>query len=157
MSDRPVSVVATEVEPRTKKSVYPEPFASRMNGRIKRQLGDLFGLANFGVNLTVLTPGSQSSLRHAHTTQDEFVYILQGNPTLITDAGRTILAPGHCAGFRAGAGDGHCLVNETTSDVAYLEIGDRSPGDRGTYPDDDLVADIVDGAWRFTHKDGSPY
>ncbi|MCC2101005.1 MAG: cupin, partial [Hyphomicrobiales bacterium] len=67
------------------------------------------------------------------------------------------LAPGHCAGFRAGAGDGHCLVNETTSDVAYLEIGDRSPGDRGTYPDDDLVADLVDGAWRFTHKDGSPY
>ena len=157
MSDRPVSVVATEVEPRTKKSNYPEPFASRMNGRVKRQLGDVFGLVNFGVNLTILTPASQSALRHAHTTQDEFVYILQGNPTLITDAGRTILAPGHCAGFRAGAGDGHCLVNETTSDVAYLEIGDRSPGDRGTYPDDDLVADLVDGAWRFTHKDGSPY
>ncbi|MCB1535203.1 MAG: cupin domain-containing protein [Rhodoblastus sp.] len=157
MFDRPVSVVATEVEPRTKKSNYPEPFASRMNGRVKRQLGDVFGLVNFGVNLTILTPASQSALRHAHTTQDEFVYILQGNPTLITDAGRTILAPGHCAGFRAGTGDGHCLVNETKSDVVYLEIGDRSPGDRGTYPDDDLVADLVDGAWRFTHKDGSPY
>ena len=157
MSDRPVSVVAAEVAPRTKKSNYPEPFASRMNGRVKRQLGDVFGLVNFGVNLTILTPGSQSALRHAHTTQDEFVYILQGNPTLLTDAGRTTLAPGDCAGFRAGAGDGHCLVNETSSDVAYLEIGDRSPGDRGTYPDDDLVADLVDGAWRFTHKDGSPY
>ena len=128
-----------------------------MAGREKRPLGDFFGLANFGVNLTRLLPGGMSALRHAHTKQDEFVYILQGHPTLRTDEGRTRLAPGMCAGFKAGTGDGHHLINETDEDVAYLEIGDRTPGDEGSYPDDDLKAQMVDGKWRFVHKDGSPY
>ena len=128
-----------------------------MNGRIKHPLGDLFGLANFGVNLTRLLPGGVSALRHAHSKQDEFVYIVEGHPTLHTDEGRTKLAPGMCAGFKAGTGNGHCLVNETSEDVLYLEVGDRTPGDEGSYPDDDIAARFVDGQWQFTHKDGRPY
>lgn len=142
---------------RVKPSNYPEPFASRMAGRQKHPLGDLFGLTNFGVNLTRLAPNAISSLRHAHTRQDEFIYILQGRPTLHTDAGRTLLAPGICAGFKAGTGDGHRLLNETSEEVVYLEIGDRTPGDEGSYPDDDLKALLVAGQWKFAHKDGTPY
>jgi uncharacterized cupin superfamily protein len=153
----PIAVAAEEAPPRTRQTSYPEPFASRMAGRLKRPLGDLFGLSNFGVNLTRLAPGSMSSLRHAHTRQDEFVYILKGTPTLHTDSGRTPLEPGMCAGFKAGTGNGHCLINETAEEVVYLEIGDRTPGDEGTYPDDDLKASLVDGKWKFVRKDGTPY
>ena len=154
---RPVAVVATEVAPRTKASNYPEPFAARMAGRQKRPLGDLFGLTNFGVNLTRLAPGAASALRHAHSRQDEFVYVLEGHPTLHTDAGRTPLAPGMCAGFKAGTGDAHRLLNETDAEVVYLEIGDRTPGDEGSYPDDDLVAARAGERWVFARKDGTPY
>ena len=153
----PVAIVAEEAPGRSKPSSYPEPFASRMAGRRKQPLGDLFGLANFGVNLTRLAPGAQSALRHAHTRQDEFVYILKGRPTLHTDEGRTPLSPGMCAGFKAGTGDAHHLLNETSEEVVYLEIGDRTPGDEGSYPDDDIKAALVDGKWKFTHKDGTPY
>lgn len=153
----PVAVVATEVPARSKPSVYPEPFASRMRGREKRQLGDVFELKNFGVNHTRLAPQAVSALRHAHTRQDEFIYILQGHPTLHTDEGRTPLSPGMCAGFKAGTGNGHCLINETAEDVVYLEVGDRSPGDEGSYPDDDLKAVLVQGTWVFAHRDGTPY
>ncbi|HEY9648766.1 MAG TPA: cupin domain-containing protein [Chroococcidiopsis sp.] len=154
---RPIALHAAEVPPRTKPSNYPEPFASQMVGREKRVLGDLFGLTNFGVNLTRIDPGGVSALRHAHAKQDEFIYILQGRPTLLTDEGRTELAPGMCAGFKAGTGNGHQLINETAEEVVYLEIGDRTPGDSATYPDDDLVALSVAGQWQFTHKDGTPY
>jgi len=153
----PIAILATEAPARTKQTTYPEPFASRMNGRQKHPLGDLFGLTNFGVNLTRIAPGGVSALRHAHTKQDEFVYILQGSPTLVTDEGKTPLGPGMCAGFKAGTANGHHLVNETPEDVVYLEVGDRTPGDEGTYPDDDLQAMFVDGKWRYTHKDGTPY
>jgi len=154
----PIAIVAAEAAPRAKATNYPEPFASRMRGREKRPLGDVFGLANFGVNLTRLAPGSVSALRHAHSRQDEFVYILAGHPTLVTDAGETVLAPGMCAGFKAGTGDGHHLVNRGTEEVVYLEVGDRAAGDQGTYPDDDLQAALgPDGKWRFTRKDGTPY
>ncbi len=153
----PVAVTAAEVPVRSKPSVYPEPFASRMAGREKRQLGEQFGLTNFGVNLTRLAPNSVSALRHAHTRQDEFIYILQGRPTLHTDEGRTTLCPGMCAGFKAGTGNGHRLINETTEEVVYLEVGDRTPGDEGSYPDDDLKALLVAGKWEFVHKDGEPY
>jgi uncharacterized cupin superfamily protein len=153
----PVALVAADAPPRTRPSNYPEPFASRMKGRLKRPLGDLFGLANFGVNLTTLAPGAVSALRHAHSRQDEFVYVVRGNPTLHTDEGRTRLSPGMCAGFKAGTGNGHRLINETKEDVVYLEVGDRTPGDEGTYPDDDIQAKLVDGKWTFVHKDGRPY
>ena len=151
----PVAVFAADVPPRSKPSVYPEPFAAQMLGRTKSQLGEVFGLANFGVNLTRLAPNSVSALRHAHTKQDEFVYILQGHPTLQTDEGQRTLSPGMCAGFKAGTGNGHRLKNETSEEVVYLEVGDRSPGDEASYPDDDLKAVLVDGTWAFTCKDGT--
>jgi uncharacterized cupin superfamily protein len=154
---RPVAIRALDVPPRARKTNYPEPFAARMQKRDKRALGDVFGLATFGVNLTRLAPGGESALRHAHTLQDEFIYVLSGHPTLITDAGETPLEPGMCAGFKAGSGDAHHLVNRTAADVLYLEIGDRGPGDSASYPDDDLCAVAVPGGWRFAHKDGSPY
>lgn len=157
MDHLPVALLATDIPARTKPSNYPEPFFSRMQGREKRALGDAFGLLNFGVNLTRMAPNARSALRHAHSKQDEFVYILQGHPTLLTDAGSTLLSPGMCAGFRAGTGNGHCLVNETAEDVVYLEVGDRSPSDQGTYPDDDLQAVMVGGKWVFSHKDGTAY
>jgi len=153
----PVAIVAAEAPLRAKPSNYPEPFASRMAGRQKRPLGDVFGLANFGVNLTQLLPGAVSALRHSHSRQDEFVYILQGHPTLRTDEGRTRLSPGMCAGFKAGSGNGHHLINDTADPVVYLEVGDRTPCDEGSYPDDDLKALMVDGKWKFAHKDDSPY
>ncbi len=155
--DIPIAVVAAQVSPRTKPSNYPEPFASRMAGREKRSLGDVFGLANFGVNLTKLLPGAGSALRHSHSRQDEFIYILRGHPVLVTDAGETPLSPGMCAGFKAGTGNAHQLLNRTDEEVHYLEVGDRSTGDSVVYPDDDLQAALVDGKWRFAHKDGSPY
>ena len=152
----PVAVLAADAPKRTRPSVYPEPFASMMAGRVKRPLGDLFGLTNFGVNLTVLAPGAQSALRHAHTRQDEFVYVLSGHPTLHCGEGRIPLGPGMCAGFKAG-GAAHHLVNETADEVVYLEVGDRSPGDGAVYPDDDLEARLVEGQWRFFHKSGEAY
>lgn len=157
-SEPPVSIVTLEAAPRTKPSNYPEPFASRMAGREKRPLGDVFGLSNFGVNLTRLPPGACSALRHAHTKQDEFVYVLTGHPLLITDHGETPLHPGMCAGFKAGTEDGHHMVNSTNEEVLYLEVGDRTPGDSVSYPDDDLKA-VLDsnGKWQFVHKDGTPY
>ena len=157
-AEAPVAIHAAEAPARRKPSNYPAPFAQRMGGREKRALGDLFGLSNFGVNLTRLAPGAISALRHSHSRQDEFVYILQGHPTLMTDAGATDLEPGMCAGFKAGSGNGHQLVNHSNADVLYLEVGDRTPGDEGFYPDDDLKALLqADGSWRFVHKDGTPY
>lgn len=152
-----VAVMAAAVPPRATPSLYPEPFASRMAGRTKRALGDVFGLRNFGVNLTELAPGAVSALRHAHTRQDEFVYVLQGYPVLRTNAGDTCLAPGMCAGFAAGTGDAHQLLNPTDQVVVYLEIGDRSADDAVHYPDDDLQAQRTASGWVFSHKDGRPY
>ena len=153
----PVALVATDAPKRIKPSNYPPPFASQMEGREKRPLGDLFGLANFGVNLTKLAPGAVFSLRHAHTKQDEFIFILEGHPTLQTDEVNTRLSPGMCAGFKAGSGNGHRLVNETSQVVVYLEVGDRTPEDKAYYPDDDIKAVMMDGKWYFQHKDGRPY
>lgn len=153
----PLVIAALDAPAREKPSIYPEPFASRMVGRLKRPLGDLFGLTNFGVNLTRLAPKAASALRHAHSKQDEFVYVLEGSVTLVTDEGRVQLSSGMCAGFKAGTGNGHCLINESASEVIYLEVGDRTPGDEGTYPDDDLKAILRNGSWQFLHKDGTPY
>lgn len=153
----PIARVAADVAPRAALSIYPEPYASLMRGRVKRQLGDAFGLKNFGVNLTRLESGAMSALRHAHAKQDEFVYILEGTATLVTDEGRTPLRPGMYAGFRAGTGNAHHLKNESDQDVVYLEIGDRTPGDSAVWPDDDLQVIEIDGKRRFAHLDGRPY
>lgn len=153
----PLAIDAAAVPPRTKPSSYPEPFFTRMSRREKRVLGDLFHLRNIGVNLTTLMPGGESSILHRHTRQDEFVYILEGAPTLVTDQGEVELLPGMCAGFPAN-GIAHQLVNRTENPVVYLEIGDRTPGDEGIYPADDLTAALSPGGkWAYAHKDGRPY
>ena len=159
MSDpkTPVALPAAEAPLRARQSLLPAVFNARLAGREKRSLGDLFGLRTFGVNLTRLLPGAVSSLHHGHSQQDEFIYILEGTPTLITDAGETTLSPGMCAGFPAG-GTAHHLVNRSSADVVLLEAGDRTRGDEVTYPSDDLRGVMeADGTWRFLHKDGSDY
>src|SRR5512140_2726249 len=153
----PMAIEASDVPLRDRLSNYPATFAARMAGRQKRQLGEFFGLQNFGVNLTRLAPGAISSLRHAHTKQDEFVYVVRGRPTLRTDEGQLQLSPGMCAGFRAGTGNAHQLRNDTADDVLYLEIGDRMPGDEVSYPEDDLQVVRVGGKGQYAHKDGTPY
>ena len=154
---RPNSTSAADVPARTKTSIYPEPFVSRMAKREKRPLGDCFGLRHFGVNLTTLAPGGESALMHTHRRQEELVYVLEGHPTLVTESGETRLGPGMCAGFRA-QGPAHHLVNRTGENVVILEIGDRLPGDSARYPRDDLqITAREDGTWQFTHKDGTPY
>jgi uncharacterized cupin superfamily protein len=153
---RPVALVAHQVAARIG-SGYPEPFASLVAGRAKHVLGDAFGLKAFGVNLSRLPPGMCSAMRHAHSREDEFVYVLEGTATLVTDAGETVLEPGMCAGFAAGTGDAHHLVNRSAADVVYLEIGSRDDDEAVDYPDVDLVGRTVDGRWRYFHKDGRPY
>jgi len=155
MPDRPTALKAAEAQAKT--TTYPPDLAARIGPREKRPLGDVFGLKSFGVNLTRLPPGAASALRHAHSVQDEFVYVLEGHPTLITDAGETPLAPGMCAGFPGGTDNAHHLVNRTSAEVLYLEVGDRRPFDRVTYPEDDLAAESgSDGRYRYTRKDGTP-
>jgi uncharacterized cupin superfamily protein len=153
---KPVAIRAAAVSPRSG-TIYPPDLARRIAGREKHALGDEFGLTNFGVNLTRLPPGCASALRHAHSRQDEFVYILAGEPVLLSDAGETPLQPGMCAGFKAGSGDAHCLVNRGTAEVLYLEVGDRSAEDAVDYPDDDLRGlPAPGGKRRMVRKDGTP-
>jgi uncharacterized cupin superfamily protein len=147
---------AADITPRNAASGYPEPFASRMGGRKKRQLGNVFGISNFGVNMTELAPGGQSSVMHSHSKQDEFIYILSGTPTLVMEDGEQILQPGMCVGFPAN-GVAHHLVNGSDEIVLYLEVGDRTPGDEGHYPEDDLRAVMGPEGYVFTRKDGTPY
>ena len=154
--DRPVAIVAADAPPRARGSGYPADLAIRVAGRDKRPLGDRFGLSVFGVNFTRLAPGAWSALHHGHSKQDEFVYVLEGTPTLITDAGETQLHAGMCAGFPAG-GSPHHLENRSDADAVILEIGDRGADDAVVYPNDDLAAAMgPDGKWRYTRKDGSP-
>jgi uncharacterized cupin superfamily protein len=158
MSDsNPLALAAKDVAPRTKPSNYPEPFFSRMARREKRQLGDVFGLTKYGVNLTRIMPGGETALLHVHTRQEEFLYVLEGRPTLVTDQGEMQLEPGMCTGFPPN-GLAHHLVNRTDADVYILEVGDRVEGDEGSYPNDDIAASMgADGKWVFVHKDGTPY
>lgn len=151
-------IAAIDIEVNTQKSLYPEPFASMMEGRVKRKLGDYFGLTNFGINLTELKPGAMSALKHHHLTQDEFIYILTGTATLILGNDEFLMQPGDCFGFEKARGIGHQLLNKTSQTLTYLEIGDRSPNDKAEYPDDDLMAiSEKNGSWSFLHKDGSRY
>jgi len=148
---------AVEIPATARKSNYPEPFASRMEGRTKRRLGDHFGLVNFGVNQTELAPGGASALLHQHSRQDEFIYILEGTPTLRYGDQEVQLEPGDCMGFACAADLPHQLLNRTAQRVVYLEVGDRSAGDQVVYPEDDIRAEMGPEGWVFSHKDGSPY
>lgn len=154
----PVPIASKSIAAEAGKSIYPEPFAARVKGRTKRKLGDLFNLSNFGVNLTELGPGAVSALMHHHSKQDEFIYILEGTPTLCHGPDTFVLKPGDCFGFKGASGTAHQLVNQTHGVVSYLEIGDRNPGDEAEFPNDDLKASqLSGGVWRLTHKDGSEY
>ncbi len=151
-------IINHENVPSRTTSTYPDKFKPMVFGRVKQALGNAAGLQNFGVNLVTLAPGSCSALRHWHTQQDEFIYIIEGEVTLVTNAGAQILTPGMMAGFPAGEEDGHQLVNRSNVEVVYLEIGDRTPDDEVYYPDNDLIAKRgADGQSIFTHKDGTLY
>ncbi len=136
---------------------YPEPFHSRMGKGESRALGDACGLNKLGVNLVVLEPGAQSALRHWHTLEDEFVYVLDGELTLVTDSGEQLLTAGMCAGFPAAQRDAHHLINRSDRPARYLEIGNRNEGDGCFYPDDDLLWIDTEAGWHAAHKDGRAY
>jgi uncharacterized cupin superfamily protein len=144
--------------PESNATSYPEPHRADNQRRWNRRLGDHAGLKNFGVNLTRIVPGGQSSSRHWHSRQDEFVYVLDGEVVLETDAGEEILRPGMCAGFPAGTHDGHRFLNRSSTDVLLLVVGDRTPGDEAGYPDIDMHAVMgPDGRYRFARKDGTSF
>jgi uncharacterized cupin superfamily protein len=144
--------------PEDNASSYPEPFREVQRKRYNRRLGNHAGLTNYGVNLIRVLPGGQSSARHSHTKQDEFVYVVAGELVLVTDAGRETVGPGTCIGFPAGTGDGHQFLNLTQQDASFLVIGDRTAGDEVAYPDIDLhLKTGPDGVRGFFRKDGTPY
>lgn len=138
-------------------SSYPEAFKGPVEGRSKRVLGDALGLTRYGVNLVRLEPGAWSAQRHWHTKEDEFVLVLEGELTLVTDGGEQTLGPGMVAGFPGGQSDGHHLVNRSAVTAAYLEVGDRDPGDEVHYPDVDLFLKSRPEGHVFTNKRGEPY
>jgi uncharacterized cupin superfamily protein len=144
--------------PESNATGYPAPYRQDNLSRYNRRLGQHAGLTNFGVNITRIVPGGQSSHRHAHSKQEEFVYVLEGEVILQTDGGEQTLGPGTCAGFPAGTGEAHRFVNRSDRDVLLLVAGDRSAGDEVTYPDIDMLGRVQeDGKFRFFHKDGTPY
>jgi uncharacterized cupin superfamily protein len=154
---RPSTVLSPADVPETNATLYPEPFRQDQQRRHNRRLGDHAGLKNFGVNVTRIEPGGQSSARHAHSRQDEFVYVIEGTPVLETDSGEQTMRPGDCVGFPAG-GEAHRFVNRTGTDVLLLVVGDRSAGDEVRYPAIDLKAVLgEDARYRFFRKDGTPY
>lgn len=134
---------------------YPPPFNAPCAQRARQRLGSAGGLTDVGVNLTRLPPGGWSSQRHWHSHEDEFVYVMEGELTLIEDGGETVLAAGECAAFPKGTGNGHHLVNRTDRVAVYLEIGTRHPDDLTVCSDIDMMSSNADG--RFVHKDGTPY
>lgn len=152
-------IIDPQQVPQESGSRYPQEFQAKVAGRIRQRLGDFAQLQNFGVNLVTLQPGSASALRHYHSQQDEFIYILAGELTLITNAGETILTPGMAAGFPKTEADGHHLVNKSVDIAMYLEVGDRSANDKVNYPDDDLIAQLKENGkgYIFLHKNGLNY
>lgn len=152
----PAAIDSATVPARTG-SAYPEPYRDVVGAREKRALGDAFGLNGFGVNLVRLPPGCWSSQRHWHTLEDEFVYLLEGELVLVTDAGERVLKPGMAAGFPAGKADGHHMQNRSGKDAVYLEVGGRIATDEADYPDIDLQLRLRNGAYVFEHRDGTAY
>lgn len=158
MSDKtkPAAIDPHTVEPHVGTD-YPPPHDAQCSRRERRALGDEFGLTQFGVNMLRLPPGQASAQRHWHKNEDEFVMVLRGKVTLVTDAGEREIGPGMVAGFPAGVADGHHLVNRTAEDAVCLEIGTRSELEECDYPDIDMLVRAVDGEERYVHKDGTPY
>ncbi len=157
-----MSLSKPALDPRSIEAVsrcgYPEPYRSRVLPRSKRAVGDALGLTRIGINYTVLPPGKDSSMRHWHTHEDEFVFVLQGEVVLRTEAGEQVLTAGMCAGFPAGVEDGHHLINRSSADAVYLEISNRDRADGAHYsdPDVDLRWNPAHSPGRFTRRDGTP-
>jgi uncharacterized cupin superfamily protein len=154
----PKMVVATDSEARSG-SRYPTPHDAVCQARTKFVLGDQFDLTQFGVNIAVIEPGAWSAQRHWHETEDEFVYMLEGELVLADDAGEHVLKPGMCAGFKANNGNGHCLINKTNKRAVYLEVGTRLDVEKVIYPDIDMMMlkDATNGVFKFVKKDGSGF
>jgi uncharacterized cupin superfamily protein len=138
-------------------TIYPAEFRDVVKGREKQPLGSAVGLTQFGANLTRLKPGTASALRHWHSAEDELIYMLEGEVVLCEDGGETVLRPGDAAGWKANAGNGHCLINRSERDAVFLEIGTRSPSERVVYPDVDMRAERDASGPRYLHKSGEPY
>jgi uncharacterized cupin superfamily protein len=153
--------MAKRIDPATLPAVtgtfYPPPYHTPCLARSRTKLGDAAGLTQFGVNLLRLPPGAWSSQRHWQTLSDELVYVLQGEVTLVTDAGEEVLRAGDAAGFKAGDPDGHHLRNHGSQDALLLEMGTRIEGDGAVYPDIDLIAPGFDRPAMYTRRDGTPY
>jgi uncharacterized cupin superfamily protein len=135
---------------------YPKEFAPVIAGRAKQRIGDAIGLTQFGVNITRIAAGTASALRHWHEQEDEFIYMLAGELVLVENDGETVLKPGDAAGFKAGSGIAHCLVNRTARDAVYLEVGTRAKSERVHYPDVDFVMERDDKGRRWSRKSGEP-
>ena len=138
-------------------SFYPAEFQAGCRGRHKQAIGDAVGLTQFGVNISRIEPGQASALRHWHEQEDEFIYMLEGELVLVEDGGETVLKPGDAAGFKAGSGNGHRLVNRSKRDAIYFEVGSRAKSERVHYPDDDLEMARDEHGRRCLHKNGEPY
>lgn len=138
-------------------SIYPAPYDAAVEGRSSLRLGQLGGLTQFGANLVILEPGARSSLRHWHQNEDEFVWVTEGQLTLIDDAGAHGMGPGDCAAFPAGDKNGHCFENRSKAEARFLVVGSKAPREVATYSDIDLMVTLTDGAAEFTRKDGRPY
>ena len=156
MSPQKPALDPMSLTPRTG-SGYPEPYRSRVVPREKRQLGNAFGLTRIAINHTTLPAGKESSMRHWHTHEEEFIYMLSGEVVLRTDAGEQVLTAGMCAGFPLGTTDGHQLINRSSAPAIYLEVSNRDPADEGLYSDVDLRWNAPDARGIFTRKDGSKF
>jgi uncharacterized cupin superfamily protein len=149
-----IDIASVKVEESTG---YPQPYRSVVVGRLRQRLGNVVGLDQFGVNLTRLKPGAQSAQRHWHAAEDEFVFVVEGTLVLCENDAETVLAAGDAAGFKAGVANGHCLVNRSTQDAVYLEIGTRSRRDEVDYPEIDLRLRKDEIGMSYAHKSGEPY
>lgn len=158
MAANPAAVEARSIAAQSR-SVYPEPYRSRVLPREKRRLGDAFGLTRIGINQTTLPPGKESSMRHWHTHEDEFLYVLEGEVVLRTGAGEQLLTAGMCVGFAAGVADGHQLINRSDRPAVYLEMSNRDPQDSAYYPDPDvdMVWNAPHARGRISRRDGTGY
>lgn len=145
--------------PEVKGAKYPAPHDVPCRERRVRRLGEAGGLTRLGVSEVVLPPGAWSSQRHWHAEEDEFVWVLEGEVTLVTDAGEQVLRAGDCAAFEAGVRDGHCAQNRSAAPARLLAMSNRSDEDHGEYPDLDLIATAgrYSGRGRYLHRDGTPY
>jgi len=138
-------------------TLYPAQFQAECRGRHKQALGDGVGLTQFGVNITRISPGAASALRHWHEQEDEFIYMLEGELVLVENDGEVVLKPGDAAGFKAGSGNAHRLINRGSRDAVYFEVGTRAKSERVHYPDVDLVMERDEKGRRYLHRSGEPY